>query len=134
MLFLLCSLNFDFLYAVDNYERLIATIDRIPEEMPQTKRYIEKLDEDIEAQKEAIITGDLEQMAETVRRGAEDTKEGAHTLKGNRKLYKVGDKVAPKELENLAEGFENGTKTAADEYALMGYFDTLVGDALDHPK
>lgn len=126
--------EFRFLFAANNYDALIATLDRIPKVIPKSKSYIKLLDEDIEAQKQAIISGDTEKMAETVRQGAEDTKDGAHTVKPNGKLYQLGSKTAPTALDALADGFEDGTKTAADENALMGKFNVIVQDALDHPK
>lgn len=101
--------------------------------IPKSKHYIAKLDKDIEAQKQAALKGDIDEMVKTVRKGAKDTKRGAHNVKPNPGLYKMGDQTAPNALNDLAAGFEDGTKTAKDENDLMGQFDKLVEDALANP-
>lgn len=96
------------------------------EAIPESKHYVKILDADIEAQKEAAISGNIKRMIESVRKGARDTKKGAKTLKSNANLFKLADEEAPAGLNGLGDGFAAGTKTAKDENDMMGEFTELV--------
>lgn len=112
---------------------MIAEVEDIRKDIPKSKNYVEKIDDDIVAQRQAALSGNRFRIARTVEQGAEDTKAGAYTVKSNPALYKLADKTAPDALEQLAKAILKGTKTAKDENDLLGAFIKLVAQALANP-
>lgn len=62
------------------------------------------------------------EMAQTVEKGAKDTKEGSDAFKPIEGLYELADEEAPPKLENLGVGLASGAKTAEDENNMLGDF------------
>lgn len=124
------SLNFDYLFAVENYQPLIDELGNVAKAIPDAQQYVQILQGDVEAQKQAVLSGDKAAMGRTVMKGAKDTKKGAKSVESDPELYELADQKAPKALRGLAAGFAKGTKDAKDENDLMGEFDKLVEAAL----
>lgn len=112
---------------------MIEELGEVKEAIPTSEVYVDEVSADIEAQKQAAISGNKAAMARSVRKGARAVKKGAHSVESNPKLFNVADETAPHALEDLAAGFAKGTKTAKDENDLMGQFIKLVQDALANP-
>lgn len=119
-----------YLFAVDNYDPLIEELAEVKKAIPTSEAYVDKVSKDIKDQKQAAISGNMAEMARTVRKGARDVKAGAQSVESNKELLEVAEETAPNALEDLAAGFAKGTKTAADEDELMGKFEKMVEDAL----
>lgn len=118
------------LFAVDNYDPLIAELENVVKAIPSSESYVGILDRDIKNQEAAVQTGNKADEASSALKGAEDTKAGAQAVESNAALYNLADVTAPEQLKELGEGFEKGTATAADENNLMGAFDQAVKAAL----
>lgn len=100
----------------------------VAKEIPGTEKYVKTLNADIEAQKEAVLSGNKAEMAKTAEKGAKDTKAGAQAVKSNPKLFKLADIIAPEKLKEFAAGIRKGTKNPKDENDLMGALNRQVLD------
>lgn len=118
----------------DNYYPLMNSLKGVAKAIPGSAQYINTLITCITNQLTAAQSGDKQQMAATVRTGAQATKAGANTVSSNIFLYILGSIVAPAQLNNLADGLIKGSKTARDENNLMGEFNRLVALGLKYCK
>lgn len=115
-----------YLFPVSNYEPLRASIGKNPKKTPQAAKFAEELRTDIANQKQAALSGNKAQIVKSIKKGADDSKNGSAAVKSKPKLFKFASVDAPKALDALAAGIEKGTKTVADENVLMGKFDKQV--------
>lgn len=90
--------------------------------MPQAVPLIAQLDQDVGDDEMAAESGNKAEMIATVEKTAKDSRAGAHYVQSNPNLYNLAKNEGPDGLDNLANGFKDGTKNADDENNLMGHF------------
>ncbi|KAJ3484935.1 hypothetical protein NLG97_g6933 [Lecanicillium saksenae] len=92
--------------------------------------YVKRLQADVAASEEAVKEGDTKKMALSVKKLADDTEEGAHTVEFNDALFQLAAQTAPSALRRLEHAFEAGEGSAQDETKLMLTFGQLLDASL----
>lgn len=88
--------------------------------------------EDVEAQKDAVQSGNWEKMAQTVEKSARDMRKGAANVKRDPRLYNFARNIVPQNLHELGKQFrEHDGNAPHRENKLLGKYKDELKQNID---
>lgn len=120
----------NFLFAVENYDKLIAAFNgMLPSLGPQAKPYVEQLNIDVKKVKHAVEGGVSTEIVSTMGNFAKDTKAGAGHTRPVPALFHLIDAIVSEQLQYTWALVGVGERTSNDVTDLMGKLANMIEEA-----